>query len=505
MRKISMIVFVLISFFAAETNAQQHTNQNMFRQLVEELPSPNGFRTASGRPGPDYFQQKVDYNMDITLDENAKTISGLATVTYHNNSKETLTYLWLQLDQNVREPNSFGDKISTGGMPDNVTISTLKKMNNDFDGGFKIAYMKDADGNDLKTFINYTVMKVLLPQALLPGEKTTISYKWQYNLNNVKTMGGRSGYEPLDGGKENIFGIAQFYPRLCVFNDLGWEIKQFIGSEFALEFGDFNVNITVPSDHIVAATGLLENEKDVLSPIMQERLDRARESDEPVLIVTEDEAVKNAMKRASGNRTWRFHAENVRDFAFASSRKFIWDAMVVRFPGNNVLAMSYYPEEGNPVWGQFSTKTIAHTLKSYSNYTFNYPYPSAISVNFNLGGGMEYPMICFNSGRPNEDKTYNKATIDRVVGVIRHEIGHNWFPMVVNSDERQWAWMDEGFNTFLTGIVARSWAHTKNWAGRPTEMIGYMDADKSTIVPIMTNADALLQGGRTPIENRRWV
>ena len=491
----SIFVCLLVFVCSGATFAQQHTNKNFFRQLVEELPTPNGFRTASGRPGPDYFQQQVDYNMEITLNESTKSVTGEATITYHNNSPQELSYLWLQLDQNVREQHSYGSKIKGEKMSKEVNIRSLKRMNSDFDGGFKIAHVKDAKGNDLKTVINHTIMKVLLPKALPPGKKTTLIIKWQYSLNNIKELWGRSGYNQTEDGKGHVFAIAQFYPRLCAFNDVGWQIKQFVGAEFALEFGNFNVKITVPSDHIVAATGELKNEKNVLSPKMQKRLRQARTSEQPVIIVTEEEARENEKGRTNNTKTWQFYAENVRDFAFASSRKFIWDAMRVQFPNNNVLAMSFYPHEANPLWERYSTKAISHTLKMYSKYTFDYPYPAAISVNVQGISGMEYPMICFNHGQPNADKSYSAGQKRGVIGVVHHEVGHNYFPMIVNTDERQWAWMDEGFNIFLQGIAERDWDPSWKWSGRPVEMVGYMDDDKSTLSPLMTAADALQQAG----------
>lgn len=497
MKKISIPFLILLIFCAENLFAQLHTNQNLFRQLVEELPTPNSYRLASGHPGPDYFQQQVDYDMDIFLDENAKSVSGEATITYHNNSPEKLNYLWFQLDQNIREKDSFGSKIETGKMAETMKMATLKRMNNDFDGGFKIEWMKDANGNDLQTVKNHTIMKVILPKGLKPGERTELKIKWHYNLNNIKELWGRSGYNVEESGSGEVFAIAQFYPRLCVFNDLGWQTKQFIGSEFALEFGNFNVKITVPSDHIVAATGVLKNENEVLTSTQQKRLEQAREADKPILIITEGEAARNEKSHSKETKTWHFEAENVRDFAFASSRKFIWDAMSVKFPENNVLAMSFYPKEANPLWEQYSTKSIAHTLKIYSEHTFDFPYPTANSVNVQGISGMEYPMICFNHGQPNPDKTYSANQKRGVIGVVHHEVGHNYFPMIVNVDEREWAWMDEGFNIFLQGIAERDWDSTWVWSGRPVEMLGYMDDDKSTLTPIMTAADALLQSAMT--------
>ncbi len=494
MKRKKLFVLALIISVPALIFSQENTNKNIFRELTEELPTPNTYRTASGRPGPDYYQQQVDYLMDITLNETDKVITGKELITYHNNSPETLNYLYIQLDQNVREKNSIGSQVAPSRMNSREHISTFMKRDNDFDGGFIIESVQDIKGKSIETIKNYTILKVILEEPLLPGKTTKLSINWHYNLNNMRTNGGRSGYEPFPDQDEYIYAIAQFYPRLCVFNDRGWSIKQFFGgSEFALEFGNFDVSITVPSDHIVAATGELQNSKEVLSGKMQERISQAEKSGQPVFIVTEDEAIENEKGKSSTTKKWNFKASNVRDFAFASSRKFIWDAMSVPFKNNNALAMSFYVKESNPLWSKFSTKTIAHTLKTYSKFTFDFPYPVAQSID--ASQGMEYPMIAFNGGRPNPDGTYAKGTRDWLIGVVRHEVGHNFFPMIVNSDERQWAWMDEGFNVFMQGLADREWDVNQVWSGMPTEMTAYMKSDKSTIVPIMTDADALLKGG----------
>ncbi|SFF59327.1 M1 family metallopeptidase [Sunxiuqinia elliptica] len=481
--------------FGLNVLAQQHTNENRFRQLVEELPTPNQFRTATGHPGPAYFQQQVDYDMAVSLDEEAKSLAGEAIIHYHNNSPEVLNYLWLQLDQNIREPNSFRSKIERGKLSESVNLKTIERLSQDFDGGFKINTVQDENGHDLQIVKNHTILKVILSKPLLPGKSTKLRMTWHYQLNNIQKMWGRSGYNEAENGSGDVFAIAQFYPRLCVFNDLGWQIKQFVGSEFALEFGDFKVAITVPADFVVAATGELKNEKEVLTSEQQQRLQQARKSGSPVFIITEEEASANEKSHSSTTKTWQFSAQNVRDFAFACSRKFIWDAMAVQFSENDVLAMSFYPKEANPLWEKYSTKSIAHTLKIYSNYTFDFPYPTASSVNVQGIAGMEYPMICFNQGQPKADKSYTAQMKRGVIGVVHHEVGHNYFPMIINSDERQWAWMDEGFNIFLQGIAERDWNPKWKWSGQPVEMIGYMDDDKRTLTPIMTQADALLQPG----------
>ncbi len=493
MKKTILALITLTLMYSAEIFSQENTNKNIFRQLTEELPTPNQYRTATGRPGPAYFQQQVDYVMAVQLDENKKTVSGTETITYKNNSPEILTYLWLQLDQNVVEPNSFGSKIAESRMNKQAHISTVMNMNSTFDGGFKIGTVTGEGGNALSTVKNHTILKVLLESPLLQGKSTKLTITWQYNLNNLKTQGGRSGFDPYDDQNENVFAIAQFYPRLCVFNDLGWQIKQFIDAEFALEFGNFDFTLTVPADHIVAATGELQNGKEVLTSQMFSRFEQAKTSDVPILIVTEEEAVANQKERTDQTKKWHFKAKNVRDFAFASSRKFIWDAMSVPFKNRRVMAMSFYPKESNPLWGQYASKTIASTIKSYSSHTFDFPYPVAQAVEASLG--MEYPMIAFCGGKPNPDGSYDKGTRDWVIGVVRHEVGHNFFPMIVNSDERQWAWMDEGFDIFMQGLAEREWDVNQSWSGKPTEMTSYMNSDKTTIVPVMTDADALLQGG----------
>ncbi|MEX2380632.1 MAG: M1 family metallopeptidase, partial [Vicingaceae bacterium] len=433
------IAIVLVGF------AQENTNKNKFRQLNEELPTPNVYRTASGMPGHQYYQQQADYEIELELDDEKQRIYGEETITYYNNSPDQLPYLWIQLDQNVRAKDSDSKKIRTSSMSDDISFERLKKMQNDFDGGFKIEYVKDTNGNAIETMVNKTMMRINMEKPLKPGEKFSFQLKWWYNINNRMEIGGRSGYEYFKEEDNYLYTIAQFYPRMAVYNDVeGWQNKQFLGrGEFTLPFGNYKVSITAPADHVVGSTGTLQNPEEVLTEAQRERLEKAKKSDQPLMIINEKEAKKNEKKKSKEKKTWVFHAENVRDFAFASSRKFIWDAMGVHFGDRTVMAMSYYPKEGNPLWEQYSTKAVAHTLRSYSKTTFDYPYPVAISVNA-ASIGMEYPMICFNYGRPEEDGTYTERLKYGVISVIIHEVGHNFFPMIVNSDERQWTWMDEG-------------------------------------------------------------
>lgn len=478
---------------------QENTNQNKFRQLGQDLPTPNSYRTASGAPGHEYWQQRADYVFKLELDDENRKIHGEETVTYHNNSPDQLSYLWMQLDQNVRSQDSDSHKISSSSLNDRVSLRQLSRLQPDFDGGFKIQEVKDANGRSLSHVINKTMMRIDLPQAIKPGESFTFSVKWWYNINNTREIGGRSGYENFPEDDNNVYVISQFFPRMCVYNDVeGWQNKQFLGrGEFALNFGDYELYLTTPADHLVAATGELQNPNDVLSKEQKKRLDKAMKAkdEQPVLIATYDEAEDRIKTRSNKKKTWHFKAENVRDFGFASSRRFIWDALGVPMSdGRTVMASSMWVKEGDCLWSKYSTKAVAHTIKWYSHYTFDYPYPVAYSIDGSMG--MEYPMICYNFGRCEDDGTYSQRTKYGHIGVIIHEVGHNWFPMIVNSDERQWTWMDEGLNTFVQFLTEQHWERDYPSRRGPAHKItDYMGGDKAYISPIMTNSESIHQFG----------
>jgi hypothetical protein len=481
-----------------------------FRQLDELLPTPTTIRTASGAPGHAYWQQRADYSIRATLDEAKRAIAGSETITYHNNSPDTLTYLWVQLDQNIFKPNS--DARTGATLPSRdawkaATPETGVKFDairnvleaRTFAGGFDIQGVKDGSGRPLHYVINRTMMRIDLPQPLKPGARVSFAIDWNFNIPEQKVLGGRAGYEKFDD-KNDLFEIAQWFPRMAAYYDVyGWQHKQFLGQgEFTLEFGDYDVQVTVPADHVVASTGELQNPDAVLTPAQRDRLKQARTASKPVLIVTQAEAEAKEKTRASGARTWHFKAKNVRDFAFASSRKFIWDAQGYKKDSTNVLAMSFYPKEGNPLWEQYSTQSIIHTIDQYNKYSFDYPYPVAISVNGPVGG-MEYPMISFNGPRPTKDKktgelTYSKRTKYGLISVIIHEVGHNYYPMIINSDERQWTWMDEGLNSFVQYLAEQAWEeHYPQSRGEPRVIAEYMKSRNQ--VPIMTNSESIVQFG----------
>lgn len=485
------LCFLLVGF----ATFGQPSWQGKFEQLDQQLPTPNSYRAASGAPGVNYWQQRADYDIDVELNEDTQLITGKETITYYNNAPEVLRFVWLQLDQNNLSNGNMTDKTEVNRVRDSIPTKffPLASDTYGYEGGFKIKSVKDAaTGKDLPYTINFTMMRVDLPAPLKTGEKYAFKVEWSYIEKDRMRFSERGGYEffPEDGNA--LYTIAQWFPRMCVFDDYeGWQNKQFIGQgEFALVFGNYRVRITVPADHIVGASGWLQNPKDVLTKEQIERFERARKTfDAPVFIVTEEEARKKEKERSRKKSTWDFYAENVRDFAFATSRKFIWDAMAVKVGDKTPLAQSLYPKEGNPLWAKESTKAIKNTLEVYSARTFDYPYPTAYSVH-TANQGMEYPMICFNGGRPKSDGTWSQRTYEGMVGVIIHEVGHNFFPMIVNSDERQWSWMDEGLNSFLEREVKRERYPDVNinW-GSPKGLSSYMRGDKNMMRPIMWQSD----------------
>jgi len=471
--------------------------EDPFADLDEALQTPNDCRTASGAPGHRYWQQRADYVIDVLLDDERQQIMATEKITYSNQSPDELKYLWLQLDGNLMMQQS-GSAL-TSGAPDfeRVSVQMLRAMfaRREFDGGFKIGAVRDSFGAALPHTIVDTMMRVDLPAPLRPGQSFVFEVEWSYSINHSQFVGGRTGAEFFEKDGNYIYDMAQWYPRLAAYTDYcGWQHKQYLGTgEFTLEFGSFDVRITVPEDHVVAATGVLQNPEGVLVPAQRARLEEAESAGRPVFIVTPEEALANQKDRSTATRTWVFHADQVRDFAWASSRKFIWDAQRHCVDGRKVMAMSFYPNEGEPLWSKYSTAAIIHTLNVYSRFAFTYPYPVAQSVNGPVGG-MEYPMISFNGPRPEEDGTYSQRSKYGLISVVIHEVGHNYFPMTVNSDEREWMWMDEGLNTFLQYLAEQEWEpNFPSQRGEPKEIVAYMKSTRQ--VPIMTASDSLLQVG----------
>ena len=490
----------------AEISQTKGTFVDKFRQLDETWPTPNVYRSATGAPGPQYWQQRADYEIRVRLDEDARRLEASETIRYHNNAPEPLEYLWLQLEQNRFRRDSDDSMTRTMGAKQQITYGDLRRQQflDDFESGHAISAVTDSRGMALQFSIHGTLMRIDLPTALAPGAETSFRIDWAFNIADADAVGGRAGYEHFPEDGNDIFLVAQWFPRMIAFSDYeGWHNKEFLGNgEFTLEFGDYDVAITVPSDHVVSSTGVLQNPADVLTRTQRDRLEQAETADRPVFVVTPDEALAKESERADDERTWRFSAENVRDFAWASSRKFIWDAQGHRQPSDGnapglVMAMSFYPREGEPLWSRYSTQAVIHTMEVYSRYSFAYPYPTAQSVNGPVGG-MEYPMITFNGPRtdPHEDgdRTYSRSEKEFLIGVVIHEIGHIYFPMSVNSDERQWTWMDEGINTFLQYIAEMEWGEgMRSDRGDPRYITEYMASDRQ--VPIMTNSESLLQFG----------
>ena len=514
--KLSALVLPLAVSSAVMASSVEQTKGSFvdkFRQLDEALPTPNVYRSAAGEPAEHYWQQQVNYDIDAKLDEKKRRLTASQTIEYKNNSPHTLKYLWLQLDQNIFKSDSIAEMTSTfngktlQGDPQpketKLSLGQLRRQQfmADNELGYQIANVKDEDGKELKVTVVDTLMRIDLNKPLKPGKDVEFSMDFAFNIVEEDAVGARSGYEHFEEDGNDIFLLAKWFPRLAAYTDYeAWTNKAFLGSgEFTLEFGNYDVELTVPADHIVSATGKLDNPSSVLTSTQRKRLEQAEDAKRPVFIVTEEEALENEKEGTDKTKTWHFKAENVRDFAWASSRKFMWDAKGYHQGGKDqplVMAMSFYPKEGGDLWKKYSTEAVVHTMQVYSRFSFDYPYPVAQSVNGPVGG-MEYPMITFNGPRTDlqDDgtRTYSQAEKRFLIGVVIHEVGHIYFPMVVNSDERQWTWMDEGLNSFLDGVAGREWDHTIPWGVEPRDVVDYMKSENQ--VPVMTQSDSVLRLG----------
>lgn len=512
MKKLLLFSIVLLACqgtFAQDIKNNPGSNHgNRFEQLGTILPTPNEYRTASGAPGPKYWQQRCDYDIICELDEPNRRLTGKETITYYNNSPDVLTYLWLQLDENQHSNTNNSGYETSNFMPRGITEDDITrysgKVDKDREYGDNITRVADVSGKALTYTINKTMMRIELPQPLKPGQQFIFKVDWNYNIIERTKYGGRGGFEHFAEDGNDLFTMTQWYPRLCVYSDFqGWQNHQFVGSgEFALTFGNFKVAMTVPADHVVMATGQAQNYQQVLTPTQYARWQKAQTTTEPLEIVTLDEAVAREKQKSKDKKTWIFKADMVRDFAWGSSRKFIWDAMPTVVSGKKVMCMSAYGKEAYALYRKFSTKAVAHTIKSYSKFTIPYPYPVAQSLE--AANGMEYPMICFNFGRCEKDdngaygpnSTYSEATKNGMIGVVIHEVGHNFFPMIINSDERQWTWMDEGLNSFCEYLTEELWDNKFPVSKGPAyKIVDYMKLPKDMLEPIMTNSENIIMFG----------
>jgi hypothetical protein len=501
MKKFILLFSLPISIYAQVIHNNPGSNHgNKFDQLGPAfLQDVNEYRTASGAPGPKYWQQRADYDIEVTLDEKNTSIEGFETITYYNQSPNDLNYLWVQLDENQHDPsvdshNFDGSKLGSSITDKDLIQFNYKETNKDL--GDKILSVSDNTNKALSYTINQTMMRIELPKTLKAGEKFVFNIKWRYKIAERSKVGGRGGFEYFTDDKNYIFTIAQWYPRLCVYSDYqGWNNKQFTGrAEFALTFGNFNVKITAPSNHIITATGECTNYKNVLNEEQFKRWLKSQNTSEPIEVVTLEEAKKAEENTENTTKVWTFKADSVRDFAWGSSPKFIWDAMPVIINGKKIMCMSFYPKEAYGLYRKYSTKVIAHTLKTYSKFTIPYPYPVAQSVE--ASNGMEYPMICFNFGRTEKDGTYSESTKYGMIGVIIHEVGHNFFPMIINSDERQWTWMDEGLNTFVQFLAEQEFDNNYPSSRGPAhKIVDYMKLPKDQLEPIMSNSENIVNFG----------
>ncbi len=516
---LAVALLVTLAAKPAQAKGMPGDPDKLFAQLDTLLPTPGVTRAASGAPGAQYWQQRADYRIRVALDEKRHRLTAKQSITYMNRSPDTLSYIWLQLDQNIFKDDSIsrrsevaansGTRRDSVGTGDSLSFAAMRRHQafEDRKYGYEMSAVRDAAGRVLRTTVNDTMMRIDLPTPLRPGTSIEINFEWAANIVDEAAIGARGGYEYFPKNDTYQYFLAQWFPRLVAYTDYtGWQHKQFLGrGEFTLEFGDYDVELTVPADHVVASTGVLQNPAEVLTAQQRARLKQAETAKKPVFVVTPEEALANEKEGTAATRIWRFKAENVRDFAWASSRKYIWDAMGYRQQDSQrplVMAMSFYPNEGEPIWSKYSTHAVTHTMEVYSRFSFPYPYPVAVSVNSWERGGMEYPMITFNGYRPTADEKSGKLTYSRntkygLIGVIIHEVGHIYFPMIVNSDERQWTWMDEGLNTFLEYIAELEWEENFPTFGDKTNVLDFITdyMQSRDQVPIMTNSDTIVQFG----------
>ncbi|SEJ20896.1 hypothetical protein SAMN05192553_102930 [Cyclobacterium xiamenense] len=428
---------VLLLFSVSWASAQvTENNQDDFDDFMYKRGS--AYRSASGIPGPDYWQNRADYSLEVSLDEDEHLLAGKVQISYTNNSPEPLPFIWIHLEQNRFTADSRGTL---------TTPISGNRYSGDTDGGYTIRNLRsqlDKRGSEPNSryLINDTRMQVFFSEPIpAKGGKATVSMDFEFKIPQ-KGM-DRMGRLAVEDG--TIYALAQWYPRVAVFDDVvGWNIEPYLGAgEFYLGYGDFDYKVTVPYDHIVVGSGALQNPKEVLNKELQERMDLAASSDTTVYLVRPEEVLKPALTRPKqeGTLTWHFRIENARDVAFASSRAFIWDAAAIRLPsGSMAMAQSVYPQEsdGEEAWGR-STEYSKASIEHYSQKWYEYPYPVAVNVAADING-MEYPGLNFCSYKSREGSLW---------GVTDHEFGHNWFPMIVGTNERRYAWMDEGFNTFI--------------------------------------------------------
>jgi hypothetical protein len=499
-----IFIFIVTLTITLSSNAQDIRNNpgsnhgNRFEQLGTILPTPNNYRTASGAPGPQYWQQRADYDIACELDEKNFILTGSESVTYFNNSPDALKYVWFQLDENEHSSLHNANYQYSTGIPaelPGIQIDKWEEERTENIYGDKITSITDAAGKKLAFTVNKTMMRVELPVLLKPGQQFIFKIDWHFKLINRFVYSGRCGYEYFPDNGNYLFSITQWYPRLCVYSDFqGWQNHQFAGKEFALGFGNFKVRFTVPADHVVGATGQCQNYQQNLTSTQWKRWQQAQTSEKPVDIITIEEAKAAETSKSNAKKTWIFKADSVRDFAWTSSRKFMWDAMPVHINGKKIMCMSYYGKEAYGLYHKYSTRIVAHTIKNYSSYLFPYPYPVAQSVE--ASNGMEYPMICFNYGRTDKNGNYTDSLKNAMINVVMHEVGHNFFPMIINNDERQWSWMDEGINSFVEYLAEKAWDSTyPSRRGPAVKVVSYMREPKNNQEPIMTSSDNVLQFG----------
>ncbi|ULQ54687.1 M1 family metallopeptidase [Flavihumibacter fluvii] len=476
------LLLILCFGITIPAKSQQKTSIYNPRDLFPAspvYPTGNSYRSASGEPGEAYWQNRASYSIDVKLDDQQNTITGIETITYTNNSPHALPYIWLQLDQNSFRQHSRG--LDAKLFLDSNMIKTGKT----FDGGYTFNGIK-INGSPANYQVNDTRMQLYLQSPLTKGKSISIQINYSYqipqNFYNADFNVNRTDIMPNKDGA--IYSIAQWYPRLCVLDDVeGWNTLPYLGNgEFYLEYGDFNVNITLPAAYLVVASGELLNPQEVLTPLQLKRWEQAKNSDQKVFIRTPAEVTDKSSRPQQSKLTWKFAMKNSRDFAWGASKSYILEGIKINLPqGKKALGLSAYPTTSKqPQSWDRSSEYVKFSIEYFSNKWCPYPYPCAVNVASNLDG-MEYPGIVFCSAK-DTGNTYWK--------VVKHELGHTWFPMIVGSNERKYAWMDEGFNVFIDYIAEASF-NKGEFKGYTADELPYEQYFSDKLPPIMTRPDGL--------------
>lgn len=473
---------------AIAVSAVAHAEATPFSPLGSLVDPPSATRGADGRPTSTYWQQHIAYDIDATLDVERRVINAQAELRYTNNAPQALDAIWFEISPEATTKDAIAHRSATINV-DSASVRDLRGLREQEErgGGLVVSSVADSEDRPLAFEARGTQLRVALPRPLASGQTVRIKLAWRVALVDLDRKGGRTGYMLLSSG-DPIFHIAQWYPQPVAFTDYGgWRNVPFVDhGEFAPELGDYNVSLTLPAGQLVAATGVLTNEADVLTGVERTRLARLRQGKVTEIVTAAEAATK---RRSSETRTWRFAARNVRDFALAASLRYRWDATLAGTSA--VRAMTFYPSEASALWRPLALPAIGHALDVYGRMTFDYPYP-VVQAAFGPNDGMEHTMLAFSRYPPDgPNGTYSRERKRDFLWVLTHEVGHNWFPLIVNSDERAWTWMDEGLTSYLETLATLEWSGDYTTRPNLPAMLG-AEREATGRQPPMTPANAVV-------------